>query len=559
MKTLIQTTIFFGFLVAVLPIFAQDRAILRRDSDTQYHVEVIIETKPSPNKNVIAALYSVDQNGRRKQIQKFQETVLPSAGATNTIFNINIPSVPTDNDSYIVSVFEYPTENGTFSYDLPVNKLLTPVISALTPQCPNGLQLRLNSKDYSLKDWQDITQWINQSNSNIGNLATVGIQSGTVNSNYPIRSARILTNSQRALEIGFMLICIQLEPNLPNETFNTTISFNNAPRFDLQKPIVKSGLTGAPIPKTPTGADDNGVPGKRGLERNLDFGVNFSSSVEEKQREDGSKFIGRTNRGTFDLRLAPLLKTQSNKPFNRNQKWYHFFTPVFIDAAVSTGKIEKDTLSMNRVIIGTEYEWRYYNFQKNPETGNTKTTPYVTFHRFILSGNHASDRDFKQKEFLAKFEYQPVIGALNHPLYLNWKFNKDGIRVPASFGYEIIPRFGFTIGKTYSRRNPATVIEPSATARRFHIGLDMIFNLTQFVQVSIKDTFYIRGEAPDDRIHNYFKGGIEAPIGRPFANTIHSLFLTFERGNEPPFATRDVNAFKMGYRIRSEGWFDRFR
>jgi len=558
MKILFRLTIWLGLLIMSATAFAQDRAILVRDSDTQFHVEVIIETAANQSNPVIAALYEVDANGKRRQIGKFQQAVTPATDG-NSKFNINLPAVPTDKSSYVVSVFEFPTTDGTFSYDLPVTKLLTPIVSALTPQCPNGLQIRLNSKDYSLKDWQDINDWINAARQNIRKLGIVKVISGTVNSEYPIRRADILTTPERAVQIGFMLVCVQLEPNLPNETFNVAINFSNAPKFDLQKPLTKTGLTGAPTPKTPTSADDNGVPGQRGLERNLDLGISFSSSVGEKQNPDGTKFIGRTNRGTFDIRIAPLLKAQKNEPFDRDQKWYHFFTPVFLDAAVSTGQIDKDTLSMNRVIFGTEYEWRYYDFRKDPVTGNTKTSPYVTFHRIILSANHASDRDFKQKEFLANIEYQPVIGALNHPLYLNWKFDENGIRVPGSFGYEIMPRFGFTIGKTYQRRNPASVIQPSPTARRFYVGLDMVFNFTRFVQLSIKDTLYIRGEARDDRIHNYFKGTIEAPLGRPFANTVNSLFLSFERGNQPPFATRDVNVFKLGYRIRSEGWFDRFR
>jgi hypothetical protein len=131
--------------------------------------------------------------------------------------------------------------------------------------------------------------------------------------------------------------------------------------------------------------------------------------------------------------------------------------------------------------------------------------------------------------------------------------------VAGDFGYEIKPRFGVSLGRTYARRNPAEAIEVSPTVKRFYTGLDMDFSLTRYFGLSISDTFWLRGEAHDDRFHNYFKGTIEAPIGRPFRNSVHSLFLSFERGNEPPFTGRDVNAFKVGYRIRSEGWGGRFR
>src|SRR6185369_6935258 len=162
----------------------------------------------------------------------------------------------------------------------------------------------------------------------------------------------------------FMLTCIELKSNLPIDTFNVKITFKDSPKFDLEKPIEASGLKGASIPKTPTFGDDNGTPGQRGMERNLDLGMSFTSSVGEKTRSDGTKFIDRINRGTFDVRLAPWLKVQTNRPFDRDQKWYGYFTPIYLDAAVSTGKIEKETLSMNRVLFGSEYEWRYYDFRK---------------------------------------------------------------------------------------------------------------------------------------------------------------------------------------------------
>lgn len=536
------------------PIAAQNRAVLRRDSDTKYRVEVSVKATADPTKPVLAALNVVDDEGNRKQLQKFEQK-LPAA--PSTVFSIDMPVIPDDDSAYIVSIFEFPTADGVFNYDLPVGKMLTTQILSSDKTCSNGLRVDLNSKDYSPRDWQDIVDWVNRFGKGI---ATVKITVGASQSAYPIRSAAVLTDPADAVYGERMLLCLVLEPTLPSEDFDAEVTFNNAPKSDLQKPITETGLQGAPIPATPTIGDDNGVPAQRGLERNLDLGISFSSSVGEKTADDGSTFIGRTNRGTFDIRLAPLLKTQGNKPFDRDQKWYRYFTPIFLDAAVSTGKIDEDTLSMNRVILGTEFEWRYYDFRKREGTNDTKTDAYVTFHRFILSGNHASDRDFKQKEFLGSFEYQPVIGFLNHPLYLNWKI-ENGVKTPDDhgFGYEIIPRFGFTIGKTYQRRNPAAAIQPSETARRFHVGLDMTFNFTRYVQLSVKDTLYVRGEAPDDRIHNYFKGTIEAPLGRPFSKSVNSLFMSFERGNQPPFATRDANVFKIGYRIRSEGWFDRLR
>jgi hypothetical protein len=558
--------LFFAFMLSPLIIttYAQDRAVLRRDSATEYRAEVIIDTPAIKGAQVTAALYGVDDSGKRKQIQKFSGALPSPQPDDKAVFSIVIPKVPTDDDSFVVSVFELPTNDGVLSYDLPVTKLLDVSMRTGRQKCARGLQLTLRSPDYTLKNWQDIEVWANSNRRKPSGIGTVEVVNANIKSFFPISSTEVLTPPERAAEVGAMLLCLKVEPQLPDSSFKAIVSLPNAPTYDLQQPLVGNGLDPAPAPPIPTLADDNGVPGQRGFERNLDLGVTFSTTVEQKERENPEtkakeKFVDRTSRGVLDLRLAPWLYLGRKKEFDRDQKLYRYFNPIFLDAAVSTGKIDADTLSMNRVIFGSEYEWRYYAFEKDPRTGNTKTSPYVDVHRLILSGNHASDRDFKQLEYFGTFEYQPVLGALNHPLYLNWRIDETGRRVIGRFGYEIIPRFGFSLGRTYARRNPAAAIETSPTVRRFHTGLDMKFHLTRYVALSISDTFWVRGEADDDRFHNHFKGGIEAPLGRPFNNSVHSLFASFERGNEPPFTGRDANAFKIGYRIRAEGWGGRFR
>jgi len=557
---IINPKLFVAFLVfPLISVAAQDRAVFNSKDADHPSVGVFIKGQADPLRSVVAALYSVDGDGKRRQIKKIEKRIDMAVGSDVSNFNIEMPSPPSDDLSYVVSVFEFPTTVDVLSYELPVGKLLTTSVSSTSQQCKRGLNLRLNSVDYSEADWEAIYYWINGANKDIHSLANIDVTLRGVTSRYPLRSARALTLPALAKkQNGLMLICLDLEPELPTESYDAKIAFNKPPRVDLQRLINGKALAGVAIPPVPTLKDDNGVPGSRDLTQNLDFGFNLSSSVGEKTRDDGSKYIGRTTRGTFDLRLAPVFKGTSTGEFARGRKWFRYFTPAFIDAAVSTGKIDKDTLSLNRVYLGTQYEWRYYDYDLDRER-NTVTNSYITYHRLIVTGKHASDRDFKQKEFLATFEYQPVFGSWNHPLYLNWRFDKAGSRVPGRFGYEIIPTVGFTIGKTYSRRNPAEVVKPSETARRFHFGLDMTFSLTRFVQISVKDTMYIRGEAEDDRLHNYFKGTFEAPLGRPFTNSVNSLFVTFERGQQPPFATRDANVVKVGYRIRSAGWGNPFK
>ena len=80
----------------------------------------------------------------------------------------------------------------------------------------------------------------------------------------------------------------------------------------------------------------------------------------------------------------------------------------------------------------------------------------------------------------------------------------------------------------------------------------MTFGLTKYVELSLQDLFYVRGENPKDRTENYFVGSIEAPLSR-IGNlwAAHALFLSFERGEQAPFTNPSVNIFKFGYRIRA--------
>ncbi|HXI23848.1 MAG TPA: hypothetical protein VNG71_08225 [Pyrinomonadaceae bacterium] len=542
---------------------AQDRAILRRDSATNFRAEVTLNTEAVAGSKVVAALYQVDTRGARKQIQKLQGILPAQPAAGQTVFSLDFPTAPSDDDSFVVDVFELATANGILSFDLPVTKLLDVSMRTGRQKCSRGIQLTLRSSDYALQDWKKVEDWAHRTGNKPGDTGTVEIRNPNSTFVWSFDSAESLTPFERAKETGAMIVCLKLEPTLPDKPFSATIKLTEAPTYDLTQPLVGKGLDPAAAPPLPTLADDNGVPGKRGLERNLDIGVTFSSAVELKDRTNpttkaAEKFKDRTSRGVLDLRLAPWLYLGRKKEFDRNQKWYGYFNPFFLDAAISTGKIDEDTLSTNRVVLGTEYEWRFYDFKKDTATGNTQTSPYVNIHRFILRGNHASDRDFKQLEYFATFEYQPLLGALNHPLYLSWRF-EDGRRVAGRFGFEIQPRFGVELGRTYARRDPAAALQTSPTIRRFYTGLDMDFNLTRFLTISVSDTFWLRGEAPSDRFHNHFKGTFEAPLGRSFRSSVHSLFLSFERGQEPPFASSDTNAFKIGYRIRSEGWGGRFR
>lgn len=237
---------------------------------------------------------------------------------------------------------------------------------------------------------------------------------------------------------------------------------------------------------------------------------------------------------------------------------YSVFTPFYLDAKVSTGKIDKETISLNRVVFGIEEEFRYF--------ANNERFP--TYYRFILQGNHASDRDFKQKEYKATFEFRPLFGPLNHPYDPSNASSSKRILcptckqsfklIPSNRGFEFVPLIGFEIGRTYSRRNPAPAIEPSDIVKRLYFGLGATLNPTARITLKATEQFYIRGESKEDRYHNYFSGEFSYRLANFYSGrAAHAVFFSWEKGGQPPFAEPDVNVFKIGYRVTATTLFSR--
>jgi hypothetical protein len=179
---------------------------------------------------------------------------------------------------------------------------------------------------------------------------------------------------------------------------------------------------------------------------------------------------------------------------------------------------------------------------------------------------NASDRDYKRAEITGDFEFRPIFDVVNRPLkrspsqFIPSVIVPDGspreITTSKIFGYQIQPFVGTEIGRTYrDRRSILKGEELSDNVRRVYLGADMAFDVTSYFTLSFTDILYVRGEAPDDRLHHYFNGKIEVPLGNLSSQLAQSVFFSFERGGQPPFSTPDVNALKVGYRIRSN-FFD---
>lgn len=361
---------------------------------------------------------------------------------------------------------------------------------------------------------------------------------------------------------GRFFQCLELTKEPPKGAYDIEFKYPGTPHIELQKPFLKTDLVNASHTLAPFTMDDGEI-GKRKLEQNLDVTAQFASSVEDKKEPNDAGVEElvrrRNNKGTLDLRLAPFLNLLSLP--DAGKATFKFWTPILIDARVSTGKINEDTLALNRIVIGSEYEIRHYS--------NPSTEP--TYQRHIFSFRNASDRDFKQAEWKFGYELQPVFSALNHPLrfrgdILKRVLDDDPEREPKyvpttiGFGWEVVPLVGAEIGKTWRNKHDFAAIEKTTFVRRVYFGATINFDLTSFVKVSVKDVLYVRGEAwKTDQLHNYFKGSIEVPFPSFTRKSASSAFFSFERGGEPPFATPDVNAVKVGYRVQWDGWFNQVR
>jgi hypothetical protein len=267
--------------------------------------------------------------------------------------------------------------------------------------------------------------------------------------------------------------------------------------------------------------------------------------------------------GAVAARLRPLDPIfipyiSGDEPPDLTAGTYNIFTPFYIDAKVSTGKITKDTSSLNRVVFGLQDELRYY----------ANNNHFPTYYRFVFQANHASDRDFKQREFKGTFEFHPIFGPWNHPFEagnanLRNRFLCPACKppfklIPVRYGYEFVPVVGAEIGRTYHRSRPAEGVKPSDTVRRLYFGVDTTIYPTTQVSLTAVERFYIRGEKKDDRYHNYFLGEFNYRIGRFAAGRAsQSVFFSWEKGGQPPFDDPDVNVFKIGYRISADNFFNR--
>jgi hypothetical protein len=346
-----------------------------------------------------------------------------------------------------------------------------------------------------------------------------------------------------------LLLCLALARRLPHDAVQAVLEFpepgGKARPKDLADPI-QAELQGPPLPGKPPDPRKPGSDAK-GFERELDFAAVLLSSVKDAASA-GTTVRARDTKAVADLRFAPVLRARWLSR-QAGDRLVTFFTPFAAEVKASNQPIKRDTLSANRIVMGPEYELRWY--LKNARGGVTDNAL-----RLILKANNASDRDFKVNEPKFAAEFRPVWGRANRPA-LDEKYVKKvrGFRYTPGdrIGRTLAPVVGFEAGNSYVRGVPASAIEIVGRFQRAYFGIEGGVNLSGRLALSSSQLLYMRGEYAANRWVHYSKNAAEWTFMTSRAQFSSGLFVTYEKGRLPPFNSF-VNSVNVGIRVQSSRW-----
>lgn len=583
--------LFFVLLVAFTGASAQSSdektTALLRFRDGKAFIETIVPAKQKPGTSASAAVYKKEKNLSTKVAGNVKvpecKKPLPEAGTVclsvtspgRVIIIYGFPTLPDKTDDYVVALTLQDQDKGEIDQIVGVGddfgdtkpdlqnfdrreKYYTKNGLETVKQSPNGvIKVGINvpkkadppnkeSDAYVSDAVARMYKWLKKKEADPTNIATVRVEprhektGGNLPLVFDVVAFRYDPYEPDEVGERFNVFLITKQ-ELPMDEFDVEVTFKDAPP-EISGALLNSLKGTGKIEETSASkAGDDTTLELRDFKTELDASVAFTSSVEEKE-ENGVKVRKRDNNAVLDLMFAPI----NNRSLDDND--VHLITPFFIDAKVSNGKITEKTLSLNRILIGSQYAVRW-----RPDDG--RLNDYL----FSFRGVNASDRDFKRVEAKFDFEFRPILDRLNSPFKANYEPVKSILNPDADykylqkgwFGYEIQPFMGFELGRVYrQKRDPFDVEETSRNLRRFYFGTDLVFNVTKYATITINDKFYVRGESSIARQRNYFKGVIEAPLFFS-PRAVQSVFLSFERGDQPPFISPSVNSVKIGYRITS--------
>ena len=355
----------------------ESKAFLRSNSSGAYYVALVLNPPPAPNtppEKVVASLYRA---GRL-----ITQTV---GGGDAHGAHFTLPLGPAsafggDGRGLLAAVSSYPTgdasQPGAFAGSV--------VLEVQTSVITNNVHCDLGIHTSSDRDREPTTY----------EAARIQLLHDYIRAHAPkveteLRSERGVRTpafqfANAVALSNFITDCFGIRPGLGPGVYDVKLTFPDDAPIELRPALLKTGLTIASHKSAPFSVDAGQV-GKRTLEENLDLGLQFGSSVTK----DANGVSTRSNKGSVDLRFAPLLNLLPLPDTESNSFW--FLTPVMLDARVSSGDVTKETISQNRIVIGSDVEWRHY----------TSPTTFPTYQRLIMSVRNASDREFKQAEWKA--------------------------------------------------------------------------------------------------------------------------------------------------------------
>lgn len=467
-------------------------------------------------------------------------TVTPSTDDPNKRFELLFP-MPADvtKVSYEVVLLVSDSASVRRRVMLPAKPLI--VGSLVRPEAVCNLrdEIALQLRSAINFKWDDVLKWVDGRIVNGKRIARLKIaQKGQ-----PDYFMNVFISKRENDPVGTMFgMCLELDKLLPTDKFEASLDLqaDDLPA-DLKHLVLASEFDGAFKSEFKEANKDQVDPGKRKLERALDIAGFFGTSVEDEEvsaTESTPATINRRrkNVGILDVDFKAPDVVHDVYEYDA---WIHQFSPFFLKASVSTGKITQDTLSQNRVLFGFEGESRYI-----PETSRLGA-----IHRFYWGLTHASDRDFKQREIYGSFRYEPIFTSIYKPYDLNYDVVGDVVK-SRGYGFFIVPSVGFDLGRTYSRRNPAEAIEETDAVKRLNFGIKLGFDITRRISLTAENIFVLRFEDSEHRERNFFKAGGDFKLFRTNRERMaHSMFATYEKGWQAPFAGQQVNSFRIGYRV----------
>jgi hypothetical protein len=547
LTSLILLTLSLFSTIEGKPINSQidPEAFLRIEAGPVFYVEVYMHQALAAGQDISTIRASLRDTVHTKLIS----TTVSTSSEGNSNFRIVIPeseaAIVEHLQDYVVLVDAYPAAGGNVDAQLSVGLEVSWKLET-NPDCRTQENLQVNvirdsDHTYAINRMEEIVRELSKPNAKSFISAQVK-QNGNVE-NRTVRSFGPVTPPARGFSGKIEShACISFAETPPAGESELQVHFIAPMPLELRS-AQTAPLTSASSP--------DATSEQRDSKDFFDLGLTLTSSVANETQEDETVRRERTTRGALDLWYAPVLNKRTVGARGLGG-WVQEWTPFYLDAKVATGKITADTLALNTINLGSLYEFRQY----------LNTHAYPDLFRHALTFKHTSDRDFKQDEFKFTYEFQPIWGRINRPIGSAPNLLRDEIveNDKDRFGLEIIPIVGVELGRTYRVRDPKEFEDVSRNLRRFYFGADMAFDFTKFVRLELSDRYYVNGEDPDNHTRNYFLGSLELPLAKINTSRVrahHALFLSFERGDQPPFANPGVNVLKFGYRIRSRGILNR--